>query len=438
MEQDKPGSFLVHDEGSVRDIAMNVVEMQEEDNAFYVCDLRVLKNRVQDWRRELPRVTPFYAIKANTYPVIIETLAKEGFNFDCSNKREIQLVLKCGVDPSRILYANPAKQVSHLEYSKSVGITLMTFDCVEELHKISDKNSRLLLRFATGGQQVKERQLELKFGCPLADAEKVLRTAIKLGHTVVGVAFHLGCVPSTPGIYQAAIEQAKKLFDLAGRLGVQMSVLDIGGGMLGSHRKMDVFAEVSAGVRSALETHFPPSSGTTVIAEPGAFFATSPYTLAVKVVAKRSQLTTIDGTVREHHDIYVNESRENCIPRKMYKILDIVPSPLAPPYERPRSQLATLWGATCHPYDVFESDVPFFDVTVGEWLLMDNMGAYSMVKVSGFNGSGFPPVHYRTESNDVDRVSRILRAWGLSPAYCQAVQALGNSATSAEKPGALV
>ncbi|KAH9368213.1 hypothetical protein HPB48_009562 [Haemaphysalis longicornis] len=109
-----------------------------------------------------------------------------------------------------------------------------------------------------------------------------------------------------------------------------------------------------------------------------------------------------------------------------------------PPYERPRSQLATLWGATCHPRDAFERDVPFFDVTVGEWLLMDNMGAYSMVKVSGFNGSGFPPVHYRTDSSDVDRVSRILRAWRLSPVYCQAEEALGNSPTSAEKPGALL
>lgn len=438
MEQDKPGSFFVHDEGSVRDIAMNVIEMQEEDNAFYVCDLRVLKNRVQDWRRELPRVVPFYAIKANTDPVIIETLENEGFNFDCTNKREIQLVLKCGVDPNRIIYANPAKQVSHLEYARSVGITFMTFDCVEELRKISDKNSRLLLRFATGGERVKERQLELKFGCPLADAEQVLRTATKLGHSVVGVAFHLGSVSCTPESYQAAIEQAKKLFDLAGRLGIQMSVLNIGGGMLGSHRKMDLFAEVSAGIRTALETHFPPSSGTTVIAEPGEFFATSPYNLAVKVVAKRSRLTSIDGTVREHHDIYVNESTENSIPRTMYRLVDIVPSPLTPPYERPRNQLATLWGATCHPRDAFERDVPFFDVSVGEWLLMDNVGAYGMVKACGFNGCGIPPVHYRTESDDVERVSCILQASRLAPGYSQLEEYVRNVSTSAKEPEASV
>ncbi|KAH9368252.1 hypothetical protein HPB48_011570 [Haemaphysalis longicornis] len=187
---------------------------------------------------------------------------------------------------------------------------------------------------------------------------------------------------------------------------------------------------VCASVRSALDTHFPPSSGTVVIAEPGQFFATSPYTLAVKVVAKRTRLTTIDGTLRKQHDVYVNESRENCIPREMYTFLDIKHLPLSPPYERPLNQLTTLWGATCHPLDVIENGVPFFDVSVGEWLLLDNVGAYAMVKACGFNGCGFPPVHYRTESDDVERVCSILEASRLFPGYSQPEAALRNANVS--------
>ncbi|XP_077563651.1 ornithine decarboxylase-like [Haemaphysalis longicornis] len=433
MEPSKVGSVYVHADGSVRDIAMEVVETQEEDNAFYVCDLRQLKNLVEVWKKELPRVIPFYAIKANTDPVIAKTLEKEGFNFDCANKREIQWVLKMGVNPNRILYGNPAKQVSHLDYAKSVGVTLMTFDCVEELDKISDKNARLLLRFAGRRPRIGGNKMERKFGCPLGDAEQVLETATKLGHTVVGVAFDLGSVACTAESYQLAIEQARKLFDLGARLGIEMSVLDIGGGFLGSHRKLDLFAQVCAVVRSALDTHFPPSGGTVVIAEPGEFFSTSPYTLAVKVVAKRTRQTTIDGMVQEQHDVYVNESTENCVPRDMYTLLDIRHSPLNPPHERPRNQVTTLWGATCHPFDVFEDGVPFFDVSVGEWLLMDNVGAYGMVKACGFNGCGIPPVHYRTESDDVERVSCILQASRLPPGYSQFEEYVRNASTSVNK-----
>ncbi|KAH9368255.1 hypothetical protein HPB48_019175 [Haemaphysalis longicornis] len=109
-----------------------------------------------------------------------------------------------------------------------------------------------------------------------------------------------------------------------------------------------------------------------------------------------------------------------------------------PPYERPRNQLTSLWGATCHPSDVFEDGVPFFGVSVGEWLLMDNMGAYSMVKACGFNGCGFPPVHYRTESEDVERVSCILQDSRLPPGYSQFEEYVRNAPTSAKEPEASV
>ncbi|KAH9368254.1 hypothetical protein HPB48_011568 [Haemaphysalis longicornis] len=139
-------------------------------------------------------------------------------------------------------------------------------------------------------------------------------------------------------------------------------------------------------------------------------------------------------TVRKQHDVYVNESRENSVPRDMYKFLDIAYSPLSSPYERPRNQLTNLWGATCHPLDVIEDGVPFFDVSVGEWLLMDNAGAYGMAEACGFNGFGFPPVHYRTEREDVQRVSGILEASELSPGYSQPEAALRNAPTLMEEP----
>ncbi|XP_077563477.1 ornithine decarboxylase-like isoform X2 [Haemaphysalis longicornis] len=418
MVHGKTRSFFVHDKGTVQEVARNVVETQEEDNAFYVCDLRELKARAQVWRQELPGVVPYYAVKACSDPVVIDTLAMEGFNFDCSNKNEIQRVLKSGVDASRIVYANPAKQASHLDYAKNVGVTLMTFDCVEELEKISDRNARLLLRFAVDGKEqgIKTAQ---KFGCRLSEAEHVLKTAIKLGISVVGVAFQLGSVSCGPDGMRVAIQQSRQLFDMGARLGIQMTTLNIGGGFPGGLRKLDFFAKVCAAVRSALDTHFPESCGTNVIAEPGRFFAASSYALAVKVVAKRTRLTSIDGTLRKKHDVYVNESQLNCVPRALYALMDIKHAPLSPPYERRRNELTTLWGATCHPRDAFEDGVPYFDVSVGEWLLMDNVGAYGLVNACGFNGIGFPPVHYRTDPEDVGRVSRLLQASKLSPGYSQ-------------------
>ncbi|KAL1479050.1 hypothetical protein MTO96_052182, partial [Rhipicephalus appendiculatus] len=100
-------------------------------------------------------------------------------------------------------------------------------------------------------------------------------------------------------------------------MGINMTVIDIGGGFPGSTRRRDSFMQVCDTLRSALDEHFPSSGGTHILAEPGQFIVTSSYTLAVKVVAKRTRQTSVDGKLRLYHDVYINDSRENSIPREV-------------------------------------------------------------------------------------------------------------------------
>ncbi|XP_065304594.1 ornithine decarboxylase-like [Dermacentor albipictus] len=427
---------FVHVGGTFREVAMKVVQEQEEDNAFYVCDLRELKNRVRLWRQELPRVVPHYAIKACTDPVVMQTLACEEVNFDCSNKWEIEVLVSAGIDVTRIIYANPAKQTSHLEFAKNVGVTLMTFDCAEELEKISDKKARLLLRIKVQTDAL-GCKMASKFGCSLEEAASLLHTAISLGLSVIGVAFHAGAINYSPEAFTLGIAQAREVFDIANELGMEMSVLDIGGGFPGGIRKRDSFEKICQAVRDALDLHFPESSGISVIAEPGQYMVTAPYTMAAKVIAKRTRQTSIDGALCYHHDVYLNASKENCVPREMYTFLDISYQPLNPPYNRARKHLTTLWGATCHPLDKLEDCVPFFEVSVGEWLAIDNVGAYGMVNANGFNGTGFPPVHYITDAEDAPRVAHFLEASPLTPGYSQPLQAMKKSSSRGITPALL-
>jgi ornithine decarboxylase len=49
---------------------------------------------------------------------------------------EIKSVLKMNVDPSRIIYANPCKQTSFIQYAQKKKVDMMTFDNEFELIKI--------------------------------------------------------------------------------------------------------------------------------------------------------------------------------------------------------------------------------------------------------------------------------------------------------------
>lgn len=50
---------------------------------------------------------------------------------------EMDQVLGLGVAPSRIIYANPCKPVSHIQYAARHGVRLLTFDSEEELTKVA-------------------------------------------------------------------------------------------------------------------------------------------------------------------------------------------------------------------------------------------------------------------------------------------------------------
>lgn len=45
-------------------------------------------------------------------------------------------MLSIGVDPSRIIFANPAKPASHIRHAAAVGVDITTVDNESELHKL--------------------------------------------------------------------------------------------------------------------------------------------------------------------------------------------------------------------------------------------------------------------------------------------------------------
>ena len=104
---------------------------------FRSLNLSVLQRVYKEWTEALPHVQPYYAVKCNPTPEILRTLAKMGSSFDCASPAEIQQVLDLGVEPERILYANPCKRIEEIRFAKENGIMRTTFDSVCELKKIA-------------------------------------------------------------------------------------------------------------------------------------------------------------------------------------------------------------------------------------------------------------------------------------------------------------
>jgi ornithine decarboxylase len=289
-----------------------------------VVDLAEVAAKHAQWRAELPRVRPYFAVKCNDDPHIVATLARLGAGFDCASKGEMSMALRLGVPPSDIIFAHPAKQPSHIRYAREKGVARMTFDNEEELRKIGREypGAQAVLRILTD-DSASVCRLGLKFGAPLDSVPHLMAVAKDAGVEVVGISYHVGSGNGNAAAFGDAVRDARKAFDLAAAAGVKLRLLDIGGGFPGSeigasgsgadtlpaaraeggdngnpYAKHPSFSAMAAHIRAAMEECFPEGCGVELMAEPGRFFVKSSHALAVNVVGKRTTVDEATGALQ--------------------------------------------------------------------------------------------------------------------------------------------
>ncbi|XP_070556890.1 ornithine decarboxylase-like [Ptychodera flava] len=402
------GVDVTSDCTSVRDIVANKVAihtMEETDDAFFVLDLGDIVRKYEKWRVLLPRVEPFYAVKCNETPAVLQVLAGLGTGFDCASKKEIQTMTDMGVEPSRIVYANPCKPNSHLKFAAERDVSLMTFDNEMELQKVKRlyPDAKLVLRILTDDSTA-QCQLGLKYGCHPHHTPHLLKVAKELGLNVVGVSFHVGSGCREATAFSEAIQSSRMVFDYGQQLGFNFELLDIGGGYPGQVSAAITFEEMAVCINQALEEYFPKSCGVRIIAEPGRYFVASAFTLTVNVIAKRAVARDIktfcvpgaedlvSNTVAPSQSdepafmYYCNDGVYGSFNCLLFDHATVIPSlikkvdPGVPRYS------SSVWGPSCDGLDRIMEHCMLPELDVGDWIVFEDMGAYTLCAASTFNG----------------------------------------------------
>jgi len=351
------------------------------DDAFYVINLKTIIEKYNQWKQELPMVTPYYAVKCNPDPVILSLLTRLGCNFDCASKYEIEQVLDLNVRPDQIIYANPTKMVSHIEYARQVQVKLMTFDNSDELEKIAKcyPEAELVLRIVTDDREAKCR-FSSKFGARLNDCPSLFEKGKSLGLNIVGVSFHVGSGGASSNSFLKALYNCKNILDVGKTYGFSMRLLDIGGGFPGDSHN---FKQIASSIRPVLENLF---SDIQIIAEPGRYFVTESHTLVCSIFARRiiddSQILyyVADGVYQSF----------NCI---LYDHVEPQVHLLNRP-DNDKIYKSTIFGPTCDSLDCILKDIDLPRLEIGDWVYFPNMGAYTVAAASNFNSFQVPKKYY--------------------------------------------
>lgn len=71
---------------SIDEIVSSAISQVNNEEPFYVVDIQDILKKHKTWLLNMPRVKPFYAVKCNSSPIVLELLASLDIGFDCASK----------------------------------------------------------------------------------------------------------------------------------------------------------------------------------------------------------------------------------------------------------------------------------------------------------------------------------------------------------------
>ena len=354
---------------------------------LFVIDHDELRKNYRAFRRHLPRVQVYFAVKANSDPAIVRTLFKEGSSFDVASMPEFMIVHENIKHLSakkrqdwiwdKIIYANPTKPTETLEKLNRYK-PLVTFDNREEIYKIKQHapNAGLALRLKVPntGAMV---ELSSKFGATPGEAVDLILEADKHGLVVEGISFHVGSQTTNFENYVQGLSLTAAIFKEAQDRGyTKMNLLDIGGGFPAPYdATVKPLKDLAKIINSEIDRLFP--KNIQVLAEPGRFLVASAGYAVSKIIGKAVR----DGKM----SYYINDGVYHTYSGVIF---DHCNYPIRS-FKKGPTSLCSVFGPTCDALDVISMAENLPNLERDDFVYSTNIGAYSHASATNFNG--FPP-----------------------------------------------
>ena len=358
-----------------------------EDGPVLVVDLDVVRDNYSTFAKALPDSRVFYAVKANPAPEVLSLLASLGSCFDTASVAEVEMALAAGASADRISYGNTIKKERDIARAFALGVRLFAVDCKPEVEKIARAapGAKVFCRILCDGAGA-EWPLSRKFGCEPAMAADVLEHAHRQGLEAYGISFHVGSQQRNQHAWDRALAQAAAVFKECGERGINLSMVNLGGGFPTKYLKnVPTVRTYGSAIFRALRKHFGNRIPETII-EPGRGMVGNAGVIETEVVlvSKKSE----EEDVRW---VYLDIGKFGGLAETMDEAIRY---PIRTPRDGGEMAPCILAGPTCNSADVLYEKQPYplpVSLEIGDKLLIEGTGAYTSTYSSvAFNG--FPPL----------------------------------------------
>jgi ornithine decarboxylase len=351
-----------------------------------VIDHDIIRKNYAGFKKHLPKVQCYFAVKANPAPEIVRTLYKTGASFDVASLPEFMLVYDNikRLPPKqqqdfiwdKIIYANPTKPKETL-LALDQYKPLVTYDNLNELKKIRQFAPHagvvLRLRVDNTGSQC---ELSSKFGCATGEAVDLIKAAFAMGLVVEGLSFHVGSQCTNFQNFVQALNAAAAVMRESKSRGHEIKILDIGGGFPAPYNKhVRPFRELARVINAEIDRLFAPNIQ--ILAEPGRFLVATAATSVARIIGKAVR----DGKPCYYIDDSVYHTFSGIIFDHCQYHLKA--------FKKGKTDICAVFGQTCDGLDTISQSEELPDLEIEDLVYAENIGAYSNASATWFNG--FPP-----------------------------------------------
>jgi ornithine decarboxylase len=358
-------------------ILKRINELFKLKKPFFKVSFQKLNHQINLWNKHIPLIQPHYAVKCNNDNKLIKYLANNKVNFDCASRGEIKQILDLGINSDRIIYANPYKNSSDIKYASEKGVPLTVVDSVEELNKLNEISPEIeiLVRVKVNDKD-SLMPFSSKFGSDFEETMNILKLAYKRKINISGFSFHVGSGCQNSNQYYDALKMVHDIITKStnniNNINHNYKIIDIGGGFTGDD---DIkFLSQADKINKAIQLF--KNTKIKFISEPGRFYMTKTHTLYVPIIAKRK--------VGNKFFYIVDESLYSSFSNIAYDMAQPV-FKLMKETKNSYVSDSVIFGRTCDSQDkLMEMKLP--ELEIGDYFEIENMGAYTTVSSTKFNG----------------------------------------------------
>jgi diaminopimelate decarboxylase len=355
----------------------------------YIYDLDIIKDRFELFKKALPGVQVYYAMKANSHPEVLRCLHSMGCGADVVSGGEIRRAQECGFKPHEMIYSGVGKTHKEIRQTLDMNLSQINVESIPELRRIASI-AQEMGRIATVVFRLNpDVDIEThpyiatglhnnKFGMALTDLPELKKVLLENPKTLnfKGVSLHLGSQMHNLSGFRDALKLLRPVYEDLQKEFPSCDTFDVGGGLgvfyetqeLEAEEKLLAdYAEIVFSELKGLKAKLQTEPGRWLVAHAGVLLTQVQYLKSTSIKNFAIVDTGMHHLLRPtlygaHHRVWsLNENASK--PNKKYDVV----------------------GPICESGDFLATERDLSQLSEGDFLIIGDVGAYGFVMRSDYN-----------------------------------------------------